>query len=108
MPITFPEYSIAFGITSIVFGFIGYARAKSNASLIAGGISGVLLVLGGYLARGGGDNYKLGFWLAFIVSILLLGRFLPTFLKTRRLYPGGILALLAAIGVVLGTVTLIR
>ena len=40
-------FYILFGLVSIVGGAIGYARAKSKASLIAGGVSGALLIIAG-------------------------------------------------------------
>jgi len=99
MPVTFAQYSIAFGVVSLLFGFLGFVRAKSKASLIAGGVSGILLIVGGLMDQLG---HKSGFYLALIVSGLLLLRFLPSFLKTKKLYPSGILAILALIGVIMG------
>ncbi len=90
------QYFQIFGLISIVLGLLGWLRAKSKASLIAGGISGVLLVLAGYLAG------SVGLWLGTIVSFALAGRFLPAFIKGRQIYPAGVLAILAVIGVVLG------
>jgi uncharacterized membrane protein (UPF0136 family) len=63
-------FYILFGLVSIAGGALGYARAKSKASLIAGGVSGALLILAGLLPPG-----VPGFVLALIVSVLLLVHF---------------------------------
>jgi uncharacterized membrane protein (UPF0136 family) len=96
---TFVYYSLIFGIISIALGVIGFVRAKSRASLIAGGISGLLLLCGWYLMSHG---QVAGKWLSAAVCLLLLGRFLPVFLKSKQVYPAGIMAILALIGCVLG------
>ena len=102
---TFHAFTLIFGIISIVFGLLGFRRAKSMASLIAGSISGLLLILGWYLVAHGKEA-KTGFWLSLIVTILLLGKFLPTALKRKQVYPAGIMAVLALIGLALGLKTL--
>ncbi len=99
---TFLDFSLIFGIVSIVLGALGMVRAKSKASLIAGGISGLLLILGWYLMKQGQPAGK---WIALVVSFLLLGRFLPTALKRKQLYPAGIMAILALVACVLGVKT---
>ena len=99
-----PLYFILFGTLSAVFGILGWVRAKSKASLIAGVASGLLLSLAGILGfLKPGDS---GLWVGGVVSLALLGRFLPAFLKTRALYPAGILAALALGGVVVAALHL--
>jgi uncharacterized membrane protein (UPF0136 family) len=39
--------------------------------------------------------------LAAVVSILLAGRFLPAFLKTGKMMPAGMMAILSVIGIVM-------
>ena len=102
MPFTFSQFCLVFGIVSIVLGGLGFARAGSRASLIAGGISGVLLIVSTYL------HQPLGTYVGLAVCGLLLGRFLPGFLKTRTLYPAGLMALLALIGTVMGVMSVVR
>ena len=74
----------AYGVFSLAGGIIGYVKAKSRASLIAGSISGVLLMMsacgiqsGSLMASAGGA----------VIALLLGARFLGTWLKTRRLMP---------------------
>jgi uncharacterized membrane protein (UPF0136 family) len=99
-----PLYFILFGTVSEVFGILGWVRAKSKASLIAGVASGLLLSLAGILGfLKLGDS---GLWVGGVVSLALLGRFLPAFLKTKALYPAGIMATLALGGVVIAALHL--
>ena len=93
-----PTYFLGFGIVSIVLGALGMIRAKSKASLIAGGLSGVLLLVAWWLLKEGNPAGK---WVALAVSGLLTLRFLPAFLAKKQLYPAGIMALLSIIGAVL-------
>jgi len=99
-----PLYFVIFGSVSEVFGILGWVRAKSKASLVAGLASGLLLTLAGILGFLQLD--QAGLWLGGVVSLLLLGRFLPAFLKTKALYPSGVMAALALGGVVLAGVYL--
>ena len=67
-----------YGLISLIGGYIGYAKAGSTASLIAGGISGVLLLLcaGGVFVR---PTWSLiG---ALVVSLALVGRFASVLAK---------------------------
>jgi uncharacterized membrane protein (UPF0136 family) len=101
-----PLYFIIFGSVSEVFGILGWVRAKSKASLIAGLASGLLLTLAGIL--GMLQIVRPGLWLGGAVSLLLLGRFLPAFLKSKALYPAGVMAVLALGGVVLAALHLFQ
>ncbi len=90
-------YFLLFGTVSEVLGVLGWVRAKSKASLIAGLASGFLLTIAGILGLLG--LAQAGLWLGGIVSVLLLGRFLPSFLKTKAVYPAGLMSALALAGV---------
>jgi uncharacterized membrane protein (UPF0136 family) len=91
-------YLLFFGIVTVAGGVMGFLKAKSKASLIAGSISGVLLVAAGLLARQGDRR---GLILGVVVAVALLGRFGAVFAKTRAMVPAGIMALLSTIAVVL-------
>ena len=91
-------YFIVFGLLTIVGGIMGYVRAGSTASIIAGSISGILLLLAAFLLPG---NIAAGLALAAIVSFLLAGRFLPAFLKTGAVMPAGIMSVLSVIGLIM-------
>ena len=91
-------YLIFFGVVTIAGGVMGYLKAKSKASIIAGTISGALLVAAGVMARQGN---RTGLVLGIVVSLALAGRFGVVFAKTRAMVPAGIMSMLAAIGIVL-------
>ena len=60
-------YFIIFGLLTIVGGVIGYVRAGSMASIIAGSISGILLLVAAFLLPG---NVVAGLAIAAVVSVL--------------------------------------
>lgn len=98
-------YFIIFGLLTIVGGVIGYVKAGSTASLIAGGISGVVLLAAAFLLQG---NVALGLIIAGVVSIVLAARFIPNFMQTGKVMPAGLMALLSAIGVIVAIVAWIK
>jgi len=98
-------YFIIFGLLTIVGGVIGYVKAGSTASIIAGGISGIVLIAAAFLLPG---NAPLGLIIAGIVSIALAARFIPAFMKTGKVMPAGLMAVLSAIGVVMAIVAWIK
>ena len=91
-------YFLIFGLLTILGGVMGYVRAGSTASIIAGSVSGILLLVAAFLLP---NNVAVGLMLAGLVSILLAGRFLPAFLKTGSVMPAGMMAALSVIGVVM-------
>lgn len=106
----YSDYFVFFGAVSLVLGILGYVRAKSVASLFAGGVSGVLLVVAGIMAlkRADSSGVNYGLVVGLVVSVLLLGRFLPGFLKSKKFYPAGIMAVMSVLGVVAGILGLLK
>ena len=98
-------YFIVFGLLTIVGGVIGYVKAGSTASIVAGAISGIALIVAAFLLPG---NLAAGLIIAGLVSVLLAGRFIPAFMKTGNMMPAGLMALLSAIGVVMAVVAWIK
>jgi uncharacterized membrane protein (UPF0136 family) len=90
-------YLLVFGALTLAAGILGYVRARSRPSLIAGGVSGVLLLLGGYLI--GSTSTTGGLLLGLVQSAALAARFVPIFSKTRTLVPAGLMALLSVGGI---------
>jgi|SRR5688572_32010403 len=77
-----------YGLIALTGGVIGFVKAGSLASLIAGGVSGLLLIACAlFIPR----RPKPGLIVALVVSVGLLGRFLPNIGK------GGV-ALVMALG----------
>ncbi len=94
-------YFIIFGLLTIAGGVIGFVKAGSTASIIAGSISGILLLLAAFLLP---QQLAIALIIAAVVSILLAGRFLPAFLKTGKMMPAGMMAILSVIGLVVAIV----
>ncbi len=89
-------YYFIFGLIAVLGGAMGYARAKSKASLIAGGISGGLLIVAGLLYPG-----LLSSILALIVSVLLLVHFGRSYAAKKKTMPAIPMIVLSGICIVL-------
>jgi uncharacterized membrane protein (UPF0136 family) len=98
-------YLFVFGALSVAGGILGFVKARSRASLIAGGASGALLIAAGYLV--GGGHAQVGLVLGIVLSVALAARFVPGFLRTRKPMPGGMMALLSVGGIVIGALALL-
>lgn len=83
----------AFGVFNIAGGVIGFVKAKSRASLLAGGFSGAVLLL---CAAGMARGAAVASWTAAAVSVALGARFLMTWRTTRRVMPDLIMILFSA------------
>ena len=95
-------YFFVFGILTIAGGIIGYVKARSVVSIVAGVITGLLLIAAAYVLP---DRRELGLGVAFVTSLLLALQFFPRVLRTRRMVPGGIMLLLSVAGIVIAAVT---
>jgi uncharacterized membrane protein (UPF0136 family) len=98
-------YFIVFGLLTIVGGIVGYVKAGSVASIIAGSITGVLLLVAAFLLP---EHRMVGLATALIVSLLLAAQFIPKFLRTGRVMPAGIMSVLSAIGIVTAIVAWLK
>lgn len=98
-------YFIVFGLLTIVGGIMGYVKAGSTMSLIAGSVSGILLLVAAFLLP---NQMAVGLALAAVVSILLAGRFVPAFIKTGQIMPAGLMSLLSVIGIIMAIVAWMR
>ena len=95
-----------YGVFTLVGGIIGYVKAKSRASLIAGGICGLALIA---CAKGMAYGDSLGGIASFgalLIALVLGTRFFMTWRRTRRLMPDLLMmifsmATLAAVGLAL-------
>ena len=98
-------YFIIFGVLTILGGVIGYLRAGSMASIIAGSISGILILVAALLLPG---NVVAGLALAGVISLLLAGRFLPAFIRTGEFMPAGMMSLLSIIGIIMAVLAWVK
>ena len=97
---------IAYGLFSLVGGVIGYVKAKSKASLIAGSISGIVL-LG--CAYGFTQGVRACYWVSLTVALLLGIRFSKKWVVTRRVMPELLMMILSALTfIVVGLQTMTR
>jgi uncharacterized membrane protein (UPF0136 family) len=95
-----------FGLLTLVGGIQGFVAKGSRASLIAGGICGILLLVAGYLLM----TFKVnpGLILGLVICLALAGRFLPIFLRKGGLWPAGVEGILGVIGLLLTIVALVK
>ena len=91
MNMTFVIVSV-FGLFSLTGGIIGFLKAKSRASLIAGAISGFALLICAYgISQGSGWAFFGSAFIAFLLGF----RFSRTWLKNRRVMPDLLMVLLS-------------
>ena len=98
-------YFIIFGLLTIVGGVIGYAKAGSVVSAVAGSVFGILLLVAAFMLP---NNMAVGLGLALLISIALAGRFVPAFMKTGQVMPAGLMSALSVIGVIVAIVAWIK
>jgi uncharacterized membrane protein (UPF0136 family) len=95
-------YFIVFGILTIFGGIIGYVKAGSKPSIIAGSITGILLLVAGFLLP---EHRVAGLVIALIVSIVLALQFVPKLIRTGRVMPAGMMSILSVIGIIVAIYT---
>jgi uncharacterized membrane protein (UPF0136 family) len=98
-------YFIIFGLLTIVGGIMGYVKAGSVVSIIAGTITGILLIVAAFLLP---EHRVAGLATALIVSILLAGQFVPKFIRTGKVMPAGVMSVLSVIGIIVAIVAWVR
>ena len=90
-------YFLIFGVLTIAGGIVGYVKAGSVPSIIAGSITGVLLIVAGLLLP---EHRLPGLIIGLIVSLVLAAQFIPKFIRTGKLMPAGLMSVLSAIGII--------
>ncbi len=98
-------YFIVFGALTIIGGIVGYLKAGSVASIIAGSITGVLLLVAAFLLP---EHRTIGLATALIISLLLAAQFVPKFLRTGRVMPAGMMSVLSVIGIIAAIVAWVK
>ena len=98
-------YFIVFGALTIAGGVVGYVKAGSVASIIAGSVTGVLLLVAAFLLP---EHRAMGLATAFIISLLLAAQFVPRFIRTGRVMPAGMMSILSVIGVIAAIVAWVK
>ncbi len=96
---------LVLGVLCLGGGIQGFVMEESLASLIAGLLAGFFLVLGGYCSLTGQARGRIPI---LVISVLLLGRFLPLFLKNPgNLWPALAISAVAALAALLALLTLV-
>jgi len=76
-------------------GLIGFIKAGSSASLVAG--LGAGLILGGSVIAMTRGAFQPGWWVALVVTLLLLARFGMAAAREFKLMPGGLVIIMSVI-----------
>lgn len=97
-------YYFIFGALTIVGGVMGYVKAQSQASLIAGGISGLLLIGAGALMA---TKTQPGLILGLLVSLALGGHFGRVYAAKGGFMPAGLMLVLSVIGIAMTIAALV-
>lgn len=98
-------YFIVFGVLTIVGGIIGFVKAGSTASIIAGSILGILLLVGAWLLP---THTAVALGMLLVLSIVTAAQFVPKFLATGKPMPAGMMSILSVIGIVMSIVAWIK
>jgi uncharacterized membrane protein (UPF0136 family) len=81
-----------YGVLVLLGGIMGYVQAQSVPSLIAGVVSGILLLGAGWALQNG---QRWGFLLGVVVTVGLLLFFGGRFAQSRAIMPGGLMTILS-------------
>ena len=87
-----------FGLFSLVGGLIGYFKAGSMASLLAGSLSGLILLVSAYGVSKGNQFFA---YLALVVALLLGGRFFMTLIKGFKIMPDLLMVILSVATIIM-------
>lgn len=86
---------LIYGLLVAIGGIMGYVKAQSTPSLVAG--VGAGLILAGAAVAMMRDAYQAGWWIALVVAILLLARFGNAAMKEFKMMPGGMVIILSVV-----------
>jgi uncharacterized membrane protein (UPF0136 family) len=98
-------YFIIFGLLTIAGGVVGYVKAGSVPSIIAGSITGVLLLIAAFVMP---EHRVAGISTALIVSLLLVAYFGRKYLSTGAVMPAGIMSVLSILGIIAAIVAWVK
>lgn len=99
------NYYFVFAALTIAGGIMGFVKAGSTASIVAGGISGALIIVAALLLK---TNVVAGLALGGILALALAGRFAPAFFSSGKFMPAGMMAILSAIALVLTVMAFVK
>lgn len=100
-------YYFVFGLVTIAGGASAFLLKGSKASIIAGSIVGLLLIVGSLLLRRVGAAYTAGLAISTLLSLMLAGQFSAA-LFAGRLNPALYMVPLSVVGVCTAALLLFR
>src|SRR5437879_13065538 len=98
-------YFIVFGVLTLAGGILGYVKAGSLPSIIAGSITGVLLLVAASLLP---EHRAIGLATGFVISLLLAAQFIPKFIRTGKALPAGMMSNLSVIGHIIARIAWVK
>jgi uncharacterized membrane protein (UPF0136 family) len=98
-------YYFVFAALTIAGGVMGFVKAGSTASIVAGGISGVLIIVAAVLMK---TNPTVGLVMGGVVALALAGQFIPKYLAKHIFMPAGLMSILSVIAIVLTIVAFVK
>ena len=98
-------YYLVFGLVTILGGFYGYIRKKSKASLIAGLIYGISLIV---CSRWINREVLAAASVALVICIFLFLRFFMFWSQLRKTMPHVPMMVLSLVGIVSSVIILLR
>jgi len=90
--------SLFYGLLALVGGIIGFIKAGSMASLIAGSISGILIIVSTLAYIRG---RVAGYYALLTITVLVGGWFLKGYLTTGKVFPAAVMTLLSALNLLI-------
>ena len=90
--------SLFYGLLALVGGIIGFIKAGSMASLIAGSISGILIIVSTLAYIRG---RVAGYYALLTIAVLVGGWFLKGYLTTGKVFPAAVMTLLSALNLLI-------
>lgn len=97
-------FYLAFAFVTLLGGLIGFIKAKSLPSLIAGAITGAMLIVASLQLPA---RPIVSGVVALIASVALAGKFVPDLLHKKAFLPSGLMALLSVASIVLTILALL-
>jgi uncharacterized membrane protein (UPF0136 family) len=98
-------YFFVFGALTIIGGIIGYVKAGSVPSIIAGAITGLLLIIAAAILP---EHRAAGLATAFTVSLILAAQFVPKLIRTGKVMPAGMMSILSVIALIVAIVAWLK
>jgi uncharacterized membrane protein (UPF0136 family) len=93
----FIYYEFIFAVLTVVGGIIGYLTKGSQASLISGTVTGLLLAYNSYALM---QQKAYGYYGLLALSVVVLGLFIMRYFKTHQFMPAGLMIGLSLVSIV--------